>query len=256
MPSLEFQAHQLRFTAHIRDPDHAPRPPDVPEPRMAVYRELLYNNVEGFIARGFPVLRRLYDEAAWHRLVRGFFVQHRARSPYFLEIPREFLDYLDREHVPGTEDPPFLYELAHYEWVELALSVSDAEPDPDGFDPQGDLLAERPILSPVAWPLRYVWPVHRIGPDFQPEAPPERPTFLLAWRGQDEEVHFMELHPATARLLELVETAERPTGRAMLEQVAVELRHPDPQQVIAAGHEALKALHAAGAILGTSRDPA
>jgi len=249
----EFQAHQLRFTAHIRDPERAPRPSDVPERRMAVYRELLYNNVESFIAHGFPVLRRLYEDAAWHRLVRGFFARHRARTPYFLEIPREFLDYLEKTHSPGPEDPPFLTELAHYEWVELALSVSDAEPQPDSFDPDGDLLTGRPVLAPTAWYLAYTWPVHRIGPEYRPTTPPETPTFLLVYRGLDEAVHFTELNPVTARLLELVAGGEHASGHAMLEQVAGEIRHPDPDRVVAGGLAVLETLRSAGAILGTAR---
>jgi hypothetical protein len=253
MPRPEFQSRQLRFTAHIRDPERVPPPADVPERRMAVYRELLYNNVEGFIARSFPVLRRVYEETAWHRLVRGFFARHRCRTPYFLEIPREFLDYLEREHEPGPGDPPFLVELAHYEWVELALSVSEAEADPARFDPRGDLLAGRPVLSPTAWPLAYAWPVHRIGPRFRPAEPPDQPTFLLAWRGPDEAVHFMELNPVTARLLELVEAGREASGRAMLERIAAEISHPDPARVIHAGREALETLREAGAVLGTAR---
>lgn len=253
MPRPEFQRRQLQFAAHIRDPQGVPPPADVPDHRMAVYRELLYNNVYSFVTNAFPVLRRLYDEAHWDRLIRGFFARHRARSPYFLEIPREFLDYLDNEHTPTPADPPFLRELAHYEWVELALSVSEAEPDPTGFDPHGDLLAGRPILSPLAWNLGYSWPVHRIGPEYRPQTPPDQPTFLLAWRGPDEQVHFMELNPVTARLLELVEAGDEGCGRALLQRVAEEILHPRPEQVVEAGHRVLEQLREAGAILGTAR---
>ncbi len=254
MPSRpEFQAQQLRFTAHLRDPERVPPPPDVSERRVAVYRELLYNNVESFIAQGFPVLRQLYGEAAWHGLVRGFFARHRARTPYFLEIPREFLRYLQEAYVPGPQDPPFLVELAHYEWVELALSVTDAEADPDQFDSEGDLLDARPVLAPTAWYLVYTWPVHRIGPAYRPARPPDRPTFLLVYRGRDEAVHFTELNPVTARLIELIEAGDRPSGRAMLEQIAAELHHPAPEQVLAGGRAILEQLHEAGAIPGTAR---
>ena len=38
-----FTEIQLRFTAHIRDPERIPPPADVDDRRMAVYRDLLYS---------------------------------------------------------------------------------------------------------------------------------------------------------------------------------------------------------------------
>ena len=73
-------------------------------------------------------------------------------------------------------DPPFLAEMAHYEWVELALDVADAVlPEPSAFE---DILAVVPQLSPLAWSLSYGFPVHRIGPAFRPIAAAE-PTYLV-----------------------------------------------------------------------------
>ena len=96
---------------------------------MNIYRELFYNNVEGFMASSFPVLRKIMDDAQWHALVRDYFSNHKARTPLFPEMPREFLHYLQEEREPQDSDPAYLLELAHYEWVELALSLADEEND-------------------------------------------------------------------------------------------------------------------------------
>ena len=90
----EFTRRQYEFAAHIRDPENRPAPQDVEDRRMAIYRELFYNNVEGFIANSFPVLRSLLEDTAWHAMIRDYFSSHRAQTPYFLEIPREFLAWL------------------------------------------------------------------------------------------------------------------------------------------------------------------
>ncbi len=246
----EFIGRQLEFTAHVRDPKRHPCPADVEERRMAVYRELLYNNVEGFVSGAFPVLRSLMDDGQWHALVRDFFARHRCTSPLFLEIPREFLDYLREQRAPEPGDPPFLDELAHYEWVELALSVLDAKLDEHAVDPEGDLLAGSPVLSPAAWCLRYAYPVHRIGPGYRPDGPGKAPTHLLVYRGGDEEVHFMEVNAVTARLLELLGGEPAPGGRRALERIARELRHAEPQAVIDAGRAVLEDLRARGVVLG------
>jgi len=56
-----FQQEQYRFTAHIRDPEKNPAPDTIEDRRMAVYRDLFYNNVEGFLSRSFPVLRKIFS---------------------------------------------------------------------------------------------------------------------------------------------------------------------------------------------------
>ncbi|OEC36203.1 Putative DNA-binding domain-containing protein [Pseudomonas cuatrocienegasensis] len=86
------------------------------------------NNIEGFISGAFPVLHRLIEASRWQRLVRSFIAEHQARTPYFLQISQEFLAWLQQGYVAEAGDPPFVLELAHYEWVELALDVSEAEP--------------------------------------------------------------------------------------------------------------------------------
>jgi len=245
-----FTAHQYAFTAHIRDPERHPRPPGVEARRMNIYVELFYNNVEDFMASSYPVLRSITPDERWHAMIRDYFARHRATTPLFPEMPREFLHYLEHERAPDPEDPPFLYELAHYEWVELALAMADDEPVPPGVDRDGDLLSGRPVLSPLAWPLAYRYPVHRIGPDFQPAEAGPAPTFLLVYRDAGDEVHFLEINPVTAHLLELIQAGEDPSGEAMLRRIAREMDHPAPDVVVRGGLETLQDLHRRGAVAG------
>ena len=41
----EFQQKQYAFAAHIRDPENNPAPSGVEDRRMAIYRELFFNNL-------------------------------------------------------------------------------------------------------------------------------------------------------------------------------------------------------------------
>ncbi|AAU90775.1 HvfC family RiPP maturation protein [Methylococcus capsulatus] len=197
-----FQRLQRAFASHIRDPARHPAPAGIPSKRIAIYRELLYNNIESFIGHGFPVIKRILGEERWNALVRDFFARHVCTTPYFSEIGEEFLAYLEQERKAGGDDPPFLFELAHYEWVELALAIHPAEAfsRSDGLPP--DWLDRSVEISPLAWRLAYRYPVHRIGPDFTPDSPPEMPSFLLVYRGRDDRVHFLECPPLLYRLLE------------------------------------------------------
>jgi len=167
----------------------------------------------------------------------------------FREIPEEFLHYLVNVRGQRPGDPPFLAELAHYEWVEMALSLADEAIEVEGVDPAGDLLDGVAVLSPLAWKLGYRYPVHRIAPEFRPEA--EEPTFLLVYRDRDDEIGFLELNPVTARLVELLREAPGSTGRELLERIAVEIGHPDHRVVVDAGEEVLRDLRNRDVIVGS-----
>ncbi len=246
-----FQRQQLAFTAHIRDPETAPRPRDIPAERMAVYTELFFNGIEDQLSTCFPVLREITPDDHWQALVRDFFARHRCRSPLFTEIGLEFLEYLQQEREPQPGDWPFLLELAHYEYVELAVAISDADAQLGDYDPNGDLLNGHPLLAPTAWNLSYSYPVHRIGPDYLPEAPDAQPTHLVVYRDREDAVHFLEINPVTQRLLQLLKEKPEASGLDLLKQIAEELRHPEPDSVIRAGATLLDELHERNVILGT-----
>ncbi|MEJ2143305.1 MAG: putative DNA-binding domain-containing protein [Gammaproteobacteria bacterium] len=237
----EFIRKQYEFAAHIRNPEKNPLPSDVEQRRMNVYSELFYNNVEGFMSSTFPVLRSLYDDGSWHALVRDYFENHRAHTPLFPEVPREFLKYLESEREAQDDDFPFLLELAHYEWVELALAVSDQEIQENENIPD-DILACKLSLSALAWPLSYQYPVHQISPEFTPTEPGDTPTFIIAYRDSEDEVHFMEINPVTAHLVHLISENPDITARQHLEQIAEELSHLQKDAILNGGRETLNNL--------------
>ncbi|HTT08058.1 MAG TPA: putative DNA-binding domain-containing protein [Gammaproteobacteria bacterium] len=244
-----FQQVQYAFTAHVRDPEGTPAPADVAGPGMALYCDLAFTNIKTFIADNFPVVRKVMEDSAWERMARDYFIRHVNHTPLFSQLGNEFLEYLEKER-DGAGDPPFLLELAHYEWMESALRIDTHEISYAGVDRGGDLLAGRPVLSPLAWPLAYAFPVHRISPDFKPRAAPAQPTYLVIHRNDHGEVGFMELNPVSARLLELIGSEDAQSGEAMLRQIAGELKHPDPRVVVEGGHAMMKEWLAKQVLLG------
>lgn len=250
-----FMRIQHQFSGHIRNPENQPQPEGIDDQRMGIYRDLFYNNIENFIASGFPVLRSIYSELHWHSMVRDFFIRHHCETPYFLKIAEEFLGYLQHEHEPQQQDPAGLLELAHYEWVELALSITDNQIDSSRINPDGDLLTGHPVLSPVAWPLAYHFPVHKMSRDYLPAEAPEQLTFLLLYRDTLDEIHFMEINAVTAHLLDQLEARPAATGYEILQQIALTLNSRNPETVIEAGLSSLLELQSRGIILGTQRLP-
>lgn len=246
----EFQRQQLAFTAHIRDPLHEPLPDGIPPRRMAVYTELLFNNIHEQLSANFPVLRTVIGGDRWHAMMRDFMIRHRCTTPLFTEIGQEFLEYLGNTRTAAPDDPPFVLELAHYEYVELAVSISDDD-DTTGIDPDGDLLHGIPAVSAAAWNLSYRWPVHQIGPDCMPDTPPAEPTHLVVYRDHDDAVHFLQINAVTQRLLQLLQDDRGLTGIEVLQTIARELQHGDPQVLVPAGRGLLEDLRRRNVILGT-----
>ena len=246
-------AAQQAFAAHIRDPARAPLPRGVDARRMQVYSELFFNNIENLLAANFPVIRSLHEHDAWRALVRDFYRDHRSRTPLFTEIAREFIRHLEARARTDAGDPAFLVELAHYEWSELALALDEQDLATIDFDPDGDLLAGTPVVSPLARVLAYNYPVHRISPEFRPEAPSPQPVFLLLVRDRADEVRFLEIDALSALLLERLALDGPESGLERIDGLLADLGRAEEPDLRASGIAILEHLHARDVVLGTTR---
>ncbi len=248
----DFQEKQYAFAAHIRDPDNVPAPEGIENRRMAIYRKLFFNNLINLLATMFPVLRKIHSEEQWRGLIRKFMQHHTAETPYFLQLPEELLSFLQNKYEPTPEDHPFLLELAHYEYVELALSVSTAENDMTSVNPDGDLLADVPVKSALTWAFAYHYPVHRISPEFLPTEPAEQPVYLALYRGSSDKVRFLELNAVTAGLLDAIENnAANGSGETLIRELARKINYSDVDAFIKHGSDALSEMRNLEIVIGT-----
>lgn len=197
-------AQQRSFLAYIRDPQNPP--PTGANPRaMAIYADLVYRNLAGFINQFFPVCHQVCTQTctagAWQALIRAFIAQHPSQTPYFLAIAEEFLQFLLSKPAALEGLPAYIPELAHYEWVELALDIADiAQPTP--ATPGDDPWQSRWQPSPLAWCLVYQYPVHLISPD-NPNPAPEICAYVV-YRNTALEVKFIALTAASAQWLQAI----------------------------------------------------
>jgi hypothetical protein len=243
-----FQQLQRQWLAYLRDPTRQRMPPGIPEQRMALYGALLYNKFEDSLSACFPVTRAMLGAARWRQLLQAFIARHRCLSPYYRQIPDEFMFYLQHER-NDAGDPLYLAELAHFEWIEMLLAIDDAQSMPFDSAPETGRLDARPAFAPVLRLLHYAYPVQRIGPAFVPAALPRQATHILGFRDAADAVQFIELNAATARLLEILRESGC-TYRQALQQIAAELQHPEPDALFAFGVEIFADLARQGAIFG------
>jgi len=237
---------QTTMGLYLRDPEHNAPPTEMEPARAQVYRDLVFANLSSLLSGTFPVLVKVLGDEHWRSLVRIFLRDYRARTPKFGEIAQEFVEFLASEPLALADGswPPFMVELAHYEWVEMALQQSDAEPVAAG---DATLLLDRPLqVSPLAWPLAYAWPVQRVGPDYQPDVLPAQPTLLLVRRAEDWGVKFSELSPLAWRLLLLVGEYPELTGLELLQGLAVEAGAVGSSEFLEGGLVLLRQMHGEG----------
>jgi hypothetical protein len=223
---------QRQFTQYIRDPDNSPKPTDIEERRMDMYRDLLFTNISGMLSDGFPVLKQILPEAKWTALCRDFFSRHQSHSPYFSEISQEFIQFLQSERSESKEsenDLPFLVELAHYEWTELFVSI--AEENVAKLETIENPTNRVLTVSNTAMAVAYTYPVHKISPDYLPSEAPDKPTYLAVYRTTDNQAGFLETTPMTHALLVTLTNNVELTTDDLLSQLANQLQHPNPNIV-------------------------
>jgi hypothetical protein len=241
---------QTTMGLYLRDPEHNAPPTEMDPVRAQVYRDLVFANLSSLLSGTFPVLLKILGDEHWRLLVRIFLRDYRARTPKFGEIAQEFVEFLAAgpQALSDGPWPPFMVELAHYEWVEMALQQSDAEPLVGG---DATLLLDRALqVSPLAWPLAYAWPVQLLGPDYQPDALPDQPTLLLVRRAEDWSVKFSGLSPLAWRLLQRIGEFPGLTGFAQLQGLAVEAGAVGSLEFLEGGLALLRQMHEEGVVGG------
>ncbi|MFW5815803.1 MAG: DNA-binding domain-containing protein [Wenzhouxiangella sp.] len=232
---------QAEFAAYLRDPEHNPPPAGIEERRLAIYRRLFFGNLRNLMAKNFPVLRRMLDDAEWDRLIRELMVEHRATTPLFPEIGSEMLAFVAGAGEHWLTGRPWMAELIHWEYLETLARLHVAE-KPEPAPVPEDFARCRLDLNPSLQSARYHWPVHRIGPRFIPSEPLAEPINLLVYRCHDDRVAFERINDLTARFLLLAQANAGSTGLVLLQALAEELGIHPPDKVINAGSGMLKHL--------------
>ena len=249
------QQLQNEFASHLRSPEQCPAPAHLEDRRVQIYRDLVYKNVFSFISSSFPVFKKTSSDSYWQALVRDFIAGYRSESPYFSDLAREFVDFLEQrasQNLP--DDPGYMLELAQYEWAKIGLLLAEGTVPNNCFAEQmsnakpGELINDKafmekiglakPIMSSLAWPMQFQHAVHKIGLDFIPQSPESTPVFLISYRQKDDSIHFMESNGLTVRMLSLCGEQQLDI-RGVLDQLCIEASTFPSETVKKSGLETL-----------------
>lgn len=203
MPS--FEKLQKDFIRRLRTPESVATS-DVGAERADIYRQLLLEKYRALVAKSFPLACNLVPPVIWSQLVVDFIRDVDVRTPYFYQLSQVFLDYVTHARQEVVEDYPFLVELMHFEWAEMALSISEAEL------PSVKVAAWQTaplMVSPLAWLLLYCYPVHEFRKAGHALAARAAPVCLIMWRDRQDQLAWREV---TARCWALVEYLQENPG--------------------------------------------
>lgn len=197
---------QADFCTYLRAPTQrltGELPAGTSQRGMQTYRELVFAKVESFLLACFPMTRQRLGARAWRKLTRQFVLLHAAQSPYFRDIPAEFVAWL--HHTETDANFPWLSALAHWEWLELVVAIADSTQTAAAPRRQLCLAQGEFVLNPSMRLAQYAWAVHQIAPKHAIAA---EATWLLAYRelrptsASQDKVQFMELNAASFALLQ------------------------------------------------------
>jgi hypothetical protein len=246
----DFRTTQEAFTRYVRDPEANPPPPGSKPERMAWYARLFRNNIDGILDTAFPALHAALPAEDWQGLVQRFFRDRPLHSPLLRDVPPEFVDYL----ADDAALPDWQHELAAYELARFELLTAENPEPPADLDPDGDPLAGRPVVSPLARLMVTGWPVDAVAAAAEagetPQSGEPAEYHLLVFRDEKGAPVCQRLSAPSAHLLALLAGETAASGQATLTRLAGEMGMP-AEELIAFAAPQLAEWQAAGVLLGT-----
>ncbi len=270
----QLQDYQAAFTSHLRDPALYARPNGTRAARMAVYREIVFNNICASLTACFPVLHSMLGKRMFKRLMRDCFRYGQFESPLFQDIPAAFVAYLQNHASDAQQDvetnfhtqthaaekpaqgnasllvPAYAAELAHYEWLELAISRQPTRPIGAEHLPvvdSAEALATQVIaLTEAHYLAQYRYAVHSLSR--RNRQPTPAATQLLIYRTRSHTIQFVVLNGLTAALLAQIQAQPGMTVEGHLDRLAKQLPAYPRDNLIQGGLQTVFALYQQSAL--------
>jgi uncharacterized protein len=171
--------------------------------RLAVYRSLVRNGLEGVVARMLPRTRARLNAACGGRFdadVARFLDEVGPRTHYLRDVPHEFFAWAGPRWTADPRVPAYLSDLAAHELACFAVAAA-----PTRLDAQapGDVAPDRALAFADSTRLmRYASAVHELPADgTATDPPPGRAVHLLAYRDAGHAVRWLELTPLAAAIV-------------------------------------------------------
>ena len=202
-------AFQTALADYARGAAQAPEGVDIG--RLGVYRRLLLNNLKSFIDLCFSASGGFAEAGLWQELQRRFLLEARPQSPFFNDIPKQFLDYVAAK--PATERPSenilhmmaFETDLLHAETAEQREPLSAWNADT--------------VLQWAAGARLKDYPCDFVSSELE-TVDADTPAAVLTWRDATGTVYYRALDGADRFLLAHFQEAQSDTVSSLAAKLA------------------------------------
>lgn len=216
--------------------------------RLLVYRTLVRRTLTGAVELAIPrSLARLGP--LFEEYFDRFLAERGPATHYLRDVTSEFLAFVEPLFLRDARVPPFLFDLARHEALEIIVASSADTPEETG-EIELDL-ARGLAFTRDARVVRYAFAVHELPAELADRSVPEaRPTTLFVYRSREHDVRYLELSPLAASLVERL-LAGSALGSAVTAAAAEHRQAPD-QSVLEGTARLLADLAERGALLGAT----
>lgn len=178
-PQSSAQA-QAMLADHVRNPT-LPAPEGIEPERLAVYTRLLRNNLKTFLDLCFSDSSTFLPSQQWQDWQNRFLLEARPESPFFNDIPTQFLAYL--KNLPSHDQPTAnLLAMMDFEIALLHAETTLQPLSPPFWHANSEL-----SWSPTARLQHY--PCDFISSDLT-QINDNQACHVLTWRNRQDEVYY------------------------------------------------------------------
>jgi hypothetical protein len=171
--------------------------------RLAVYRSLVRNGLEGVVVRMLARTRTRLNAACGGRFdadVARFLDEVGPRTHYLRDVPHEFFAWAGPQWSVDPRVPAYLSDLATHELACFAVAAAPTRPDAQAL---GEVAPDRALVFADSTRLmRYASAVHELPADeTATDLPSRRDVHLLAYRDPGHAVRWLELTPLAGAIV-------------------------------------------------------
>ena len=242
----DFRQFQFTLARHLRDPLGVPAPEGVTLADATACAQEIAQHLCDVLDIAFPVTHALLGEDLWQHAVRLFLKDAPSHAPWASAVQRAFMAHICES--PDMQNlPAWLQDLAHFEWLQNAVSTTPVTWP--AFDAHGDVMHHAVVLNPTHVEAAYEWPVHGIDTDHKPDD--MQRTHVTMLRDTHDALHVLESSVFRGQLIDLLRQGQ--SGEQALLGLALWLSHPEPEAFVREGVPVMAQLQREGVVLGTRR---